>query len=369
MGCTGSKPMLLFSNNNNIKSKQPYSINTTPTATTTLQKGFILFNAKTLEYLKANEVAVKQKLIDRSKKQLNNATTISQSISTRSFMSSARQSILNSSFSNHHNVGNDKQLNNEPKLENDSSEIDNNSRSYKDDAIEYCVAFVLNYALNDFDLNKFKASNQLSMKQIRKDIMKKYNHNLALSKLTDNKQGVDNDNELNEKSNTLKQLPKSNTISRTMAGYSTLNRFQKSNELAFYKLAMSTVIREFGAFIQENFIAINEFQAAQCSAINGATQSIPNDTIDIKQTTTSPTKETETEKLKLKEALEVARQNFYKGKTSLVCLTNNGGYVVKEVTGNNNNSNAKETTSTNTIRSSDNITVGSDTNILISKVT
>jgi hypothetical protein len=39
----------------------------------------------------------------------------------------------------------------------------------------------------------------------------------------------------------------------------------------------------------------------------------------------------EEEALKLKEAIELARQNFYKGKLSMVCLTKTGGYVVKEV--------------------------------------
>ena len=36
-------------------------------------------------------------------------------------------------------------------------------------------------------------------------------------------------------------------------------------------------------------------------------------------------------KVALKEALEVARQNFYKGKVSMVCMAKHGGYVVKEV--------------------------------------
>ncbi len=37
------------------------------------------------------------------------------------------------------------------------------------------------------------------------------------------------------------------------------------------------------------------------------------------------------EALELKQALEVARHNFYRGKISMVCLTKAGGYVVKEV--------------------------------------
>lgn len=49
-------------------------------------------------------------------------------------------------------------------------------------------------------------------------------------------------------------------------------------------------------------------------------------------TTATTTSEEEAEALKLKEALEVARQNFYKGKVSLVCLSKHGeGYVVKEM--------------------------------------
>jgi hypothetical protein len=48
--------------------------------------------------------------------------------------------------------------------------------------------------------------------------------------------------------------------------------------------------------------------------------------------TTTLTSEEQDAALKLKEALEVARQNFYKGKVSLVCLSKHGGgYVVKEM--------------------------------------
>lgn len=47
---------------------------------------------------------------------------------------------------------------------------------------------------------------------------------------------------------------------------------------------------------------------------------------------TMTSEEEAAEALKLKEALEVARQNFYKGKVSLVCLSKHGeGYVVKEM--------------------------------------
>ena len=49
-------------------------------------------------------------------------------------------------------------------------------------------------------------------------------------------------------------------------------------------------------------------------------------------TTTTTSEEEAAEALKLKEALEVARQNFYKGKLSQVCLSKHGeGYVVKEM--------------------------------------
>lgn len=115
-------------------------------------------------------------------------------------------------------------------------------------------------------------------------------------------------------------------------------------------MALNTAIDEFGSYVKEHFIAINEFDPEKVStkAANGKVieakdepetderrqQQQQQQQADEKKTTESvtTTSEEEAEALKLKEALEVARQNFYKGKVSLVCLSKHGeGYVVKEM--------------------------------------
>ena len=144
--------------------------------------------------------------------------------------------------------------------------------------------YVLKYAINDFDIEDFKSSNHLSMKQIRKDIMKKN------SKLSG-------------------------------AGV--------SGDQAFYKVALNAAIDEFGSYIQENFIVINEFVARLEAEQQRARENESSSGGANREGT--PESLGDEEALKLKEALEVARQNFYKGKVSMVCLTKKGGYVVKEV--------------------------------------
>ena len=82
MGCAGSKPhMLLSSSMNNHNSPQ---------------KGFILFNAKTIEYLIANEAEVKQKLVQRCQPKL--LKTMPQSLSKSSLLG-AKRSLLNTNTS------------------------------------------------------------------------------------------------------------------------------------------------------------------------------------------------------------------------------------------------------------------------------
>lgn len=192
---------------------------------------------------------------------------------------------------------------------------------FKENAIDSAVDYVLKYALNDFDIENFKSSNHLSMKQIRKDIMKKNNSVSSLSKLN----------------NSLSMNNAVNTSATLSSKCSTLT--QKSYDASFYKHALNTAIDEFGLFVQENFIVINEFQAAKPQVLiakisssttpecPGATEEKADEEARIKQTTETD----DAEALKLKEALEVARHNFYKGKLSMVCLTKTGGYVVKEV--------------------------------------
>lgn len=102
--------------------------------------------------------------------------------------------------------------------------------------------------------------------------------------------------------------------------------------------------------MKEHFIAINEFNAEKHHQTPNGTsassdENVKSETtataVDVAEekttaesvgTTATTTSEEEAEALKLKEALEVARQNFYKGKVSLVCLSKHGeGYVVKEM--------------------------------------
>ncbi len=161
-------------------------------------------------------------------------------------------------------------------------------------AIDAAVDYVLKYALNDFDIENFKSSNHLSMKQIRKDIMKKNQSVSSLSKL-------------NNSINTQGTLPSQKTKTATLA---------KGHDAAMYKQALNAAIDEFCLFVQENFIVINEFDK------NSVAENKTEQEEDL---------DADAEAYKLKEALEVARHNFYKGKISMVCLTKAGGYVVKEV--------------------------------------
>lgn len=116
------------------------------------------------------------------------------------------------------------------------------------------------------------------------------------------------------------------------------------------KIALNTAIDEFGTYIKEHFIAINEFKEekqqpsspsseVESKTEGNAVKANGDVAADEKTTTesvatsgTMTSEEEAAEALKLKEALEVARQNFYKGKVSLVCLSKHGeGYVVKEM--------------------------------------
>ena len=306
MGCAGSKPHLPSLSSNHINSPQ---------------KGFILFNAKTIEYLSANETEIKSKLIQRCEAKLIKPATISQS---KSLLGNAKRSLLPSSQSNQQMPPNGKDTNiaagaddslttskkSNLSLANSSliSTQFGNEYKPKEFAIYSAVDYVLKYAINDFDIENFKSSNHLSMKQIRKDIMKKYTSSRqSSSKLNSS---ISNNNSMN------------NTSTNTMT--------LKCQDTAFYKLALHTAIDEFGSFIQENFININEFQPIiKEKSVEAEDDVNKNGANDDNQSNTSSLNDKEA--LKLKEALEVARQNFYKGKMSMVCLNKAGGYVVKEV--------------------------------------
>ncbi len=64
------------------------------------QKGFILFNAKTIEYLQANELEIKEKLKKRCEVKLNKV--LPQSTSSKSLLNNAKRTLLfNTSTSTH----------------------------------------------------------------------------------------------------------------------------------------------------------------------------------------------------------------------------------------------------------------------------
>ena len=88
MGCAGSKPHMLLSSasggaNNNLNSPQ---------------KGFILFNAKTIEYLMANEADTKAKLVKRCQPKLLKAK-MPASVSKSSLLG-AKKSLFSANGSN-----------------------------------------------------------------------------------------------------------------------------------------------------------------------------------------------------------------------------------------------------------------------------
>lgn len=267
MGCAGSKPHHLLSSS--IKDHHNHN---------SPQKGFILFNAKTIEYLKANESDIKLKLVQRSEQKL---------LKYKKQSTGEQQQLLPSSVS--------------------SPTALNTDTKQKESYIEQAVDYVLKYAINDFDIENFKSSNHLSMKQIRKDIMKKHHSSSKLNTST-------------------------STSSKTLTLNSRDFSFTSKTN-SFYKSALNTAIDEFGLFIQENFIVINEFDSKK-----GAKTAEKEVEIEKEEEIKEPDEQKEEipstdedDALKLKEALEVARQNFYKGKMSMVCLNKTGGYVVKEV--------------------------------------
>lgn len=308
MGCAGSRPSQLIPSLSNHHHHHHHHMNSP-------QKGFILFNAKTIEYLQANELEIKEKLKQRCEQKL--AKAIPQSTSSKSLLNNAKRTLLfnsgnsNIASNNTDNVeqANNKSINTVKPTKSDASLALNGTLNsdLKLTAIDSAVDYVLKYALNDFDIENFKSSNHLSMKQIRKDIMKKNNSVSSLSKMNNsismNNQG-------------------SNTLTRESAKSATLT---KGYDASFYKQALNTAIDEFGLFVQENFIIINEFDK------NAETVEKTTTATEEKESEVKKSEESTVEALKLKEALEVARHNFYKGKISMVCLTKAGGYVVKEV--------------------------------------
>jgi len=269
MGCAGSKHNhILTSGASNGHLNSP-------------QKGFILFNANTQEYIRAYESQLKTELRGRCEPKLNAAE------STRTGAGSLR--FKSAKVPSAKGTGDSLGAANEALKK--ALAISDKELAIVDEAIDN----VLKYALNEFDLETFKStSNQLSMKHIRKDIMR--NHAaLAGSSATDH---------------------------------------------AFYKRALNTAIDEFGALVQERFIQINEFKVPGTK--DPTTDS--KDTLDSVKYVDEELKSDEYPAapleptvplvgMSLKEALEQARHNFYAGKMSMVCVTKAGSYVLKDVDG------------------------------------
>lgn len=97
MGCAGSRPSHLIQSFGNSHHHHHHHVNSP-------QKGFILFNAKTIEYLQANELEIKEKLRARCELKLTKA--MPQSMSSKSLLSNAKRTLLfNNSTSGNSTAG------------------------------------------------------------------------------------------------------------------------------------------------------------------------------------------------------------------------------------------------------------------------
>lgn len=225
MGCTGSKPSLLLSGSSHHNHHHHHHTNGNGTINSP-QKGFILFNSKTIDYLKANESDIKEKLKSRCKGKLNVGAATG-----KSSLLNVKRNLLAANTSA-------------------TLPVSNGGGTGADvAAIESAVDYVLKYAINDFDIENFKSSNQLSMKQIRKDIMKKYSSTsgsrLSASRLLPNSSSAQHS---------------SDTLGAAKTGTLQSGAPPTTYSASYYKSALNTAIDEFGLFIQENFININEFE-------------------------------------------------------------------------------------------------------------
>lgn len=257
MGCAGSKQHHLSSS----------ALNLPP------QKGFIIFNAKTIEYIRANEEQLKSTIRERCELKLCKNGTL-KSTTITSTKSAAQQQPVQAQVK----LLNDTQLS----------------------ILESTIDSILKYAINDFDIETFKSSNHLSMKQIKKDILKKQS-----------------------------------SLHNTSNASTTLKSFSSNNDTSYYKKALSVSIDEFGSLMQEKVIEIDEFKRKQTDDEHIITDECPPNIPQIEITEAQvPTKTAtinDNDSYTLKEALEIARRNFYSGKTSVVCTTNKGNYLVKEM--------------------------------------
>lgn len=150
MGCTGSKPSHLLLTSNAAANGNTGSANGSSGMVASPHKGVILFNSKTLAYLRANEADIRPLLVKRCALK---ASTIQVANKTSSSLLKSKKSVLPSNQATPIQAQN---INDDTNL-----------------AAERAVSYVMNYALNEFDINSFSRSNHLNMKQIRKDITKK----------------------------------------------------------------------------------------------------------------------------------------------------------------------------------------------------
>lgn len=292
-GCAPSKPSLL---NNHVNSPQ---------------KGFIIFNAKTIEFIKVHEHDLKTKIKEKCEQKLFSNKTLK--IKGKKLNINEAAAVVAAATSPTATESDDNQLLN--------STLNNYEKEVA--TLDMTIDLVLKYVVEDFDIDNFKSnSNHLSLKQIKKDILKKYNTIPSLSQNT----------------STSTNESKTNTL--------TLKQPQVDN--SFYKKALTTAIDEFGAVIQEQFILIAEFKGSEeqqaqlfkqeksldkqelsnggCGGGEESKKLISNNGIPIIEDSEIEGETTYT----LKEALEQSRHNFYNGKKSIVLMTVSGRYILRD---------------------------------------
>lgn len=154
MGCTGSKPHLLLTSGGGSNGGGGLGSNGNGLAPSPSHKGLILFNSRTLAYLRAHQVEIGPALTKRCSQKLETAAIpVSKSSILKPKKTSAAAAISTSASA--------------PAPLADQQPL-----------IGQAVDYVMHYALNEFDLSSFSRSNHLSMKQIRKDILKKASSDL-----------------------------------------------------------------------------------------------------------------------------------------------------------------------------------------------
>lgn len=158
MGCTGSKPHLLLTNGGGGGGGNSCSNGVSGLAPSP-QKGFILFNSKTLAYLRANQNEIKPTLAKRCAQKVSSSTAnggASGTSKSSSLLKTKKTNLIAAAASG-------------------TAPLDDQSKLMIENAVDY----VMNYALNEFDIDSFSRSNHLSMKQIRKDVLKKATHDTS----------------------------------------------------------------------------------------------------------------------------------------------------------------------------------------------